>query len=202
MADLRDHEHHQQEIDLRITVNGCINPWMNAFMHRLLQPRSAYILVLRELSNMLWASYNFWCEQEWDAPQCKGTTWSSEGMYRSGGMFYEILLAANYPSSRGFQRSRFSHSCSTLNSFYSHIVNEPLKILNTTYILSIEALSLASSNPSDEESAAYVHDLVAHVNHALRLNLRLNISLLHKANDGNSRFGMDKALIRNLVITK
>lgn len=81
-----------------LLISGCIQQHINIRMHRLLhQPNTVYILMTRDLSDLVWATYNFWCNVKYDGPDhClaeKGHWADPRYHYRSPELFHELILA-------------------------------------------------------------------------------------------------------------
>ena len=81
-----------------ILISGCIcqecNIWMDFHLRK---PKAKYILITRDLSELGWAAFNFWCSEGIDgAKHCLDTVnqWSDvKYHYRSPELFHEIVVA-------------------------------------------------------------------------------------------------------------
>ena len=65
-------------------VNGCLEIFTNFILQYILEPKTVYILMVRELSTLIWGSYNFWCDS-WFERKCKGG-------YHTIGIFKIIII--------------------------------------------------------------------------------------------------------------
>lgn len=76
-----------------LVVDGCIEAEKNIIIRSLLrQPKTLYIVMVRNFADMLWSSYNFWCKREYDN-DCDSTHWTKPGKHvRSPQLFHEIIL--------------------------------------------------------------------------------------------------------------
>ena len=83
----------------KIGVNGCLDTNLAIKLHQILQPTAAYIIMVRDLPERVWAVYNFWCIQTHE--NCgTDSTWTNLSFFRSPKHFHELLLSANYPRSK------------------------------------------------------------------------------------------------------
>lgn len=81
-----------------IMISGCIQQDINIDMHTIMrQPLSTYILMTRDLSDLIWASYNYWCSPFLDGPEnCSSENghWTDPKYhYRSPELFHELIIA-------------------------------------------------------------------------------------------------------------
>lgn len=79
-----------------VLVSGCIHRDINIAIHTLLhQPTTTYVIMTRDFSDMLWATYNFWCSPSYDGPEhCTDARWANrDHHYRSPEMFHEMVIA-------------------------------------------------------------------------------------------------------------
>lgn len=80
--------------DTQVLVNGCINQKINIMVHAWLrQPRTNYLVLTRDLGDLVWATYNFWCFREYDHCDSFGSWADRSHDYRSAGMFHELVLS-------------------------------------------------------------------------------------------------------------
>jgi hypothetical protein len=99
----------------RIYVSGCIQTETVVKMHSILRPKALYIVLVRDLAGRMWSAYNYWCDPKEDL-RCRGGDWTTPGMYRSPGMFDEMLKSSNYPLHLSHDSV---YNCATQNYFYT-----------------------------------------------------------------------------------
>mmetsp|Transcript_25741 Transcript_25741/g.56970 ORF Transcript_25741/g.56970 Transcript_25741/m.56970 type:complete len:398 (+) Transcript_25741:165-1358(+) len=97
---------------------GCINPDMLMLIHRLIAPKAVYVFSIRDLPQQRWSAYNFWCDLYLDEVCNVKNYWTATGMYRSPGMFDEMLRAINYPDQHRMKQNVGIASCTSMNTFY------------------------------------------------------------------------------------
>jgi len=102
----------------RVVINGCISPAQLAPIHRILAPKSMYVFIVRDLPQQRWSAYNFWCDLYLDEVCNVKNYWTATGMYRSPGMFDEMLRAINYPDQHRMKQNVGIASCTSMNTFY------------------------------------------------------------------------------------
>ena len=79
-------------------LSGCISIIVNLKLHEILRhPNTLYLLMTRDLSDLMWATYNFWCSPKYDGVEhCvdqKGRWADAQYHYRSPTLFHDLLVA-------------------------------------------------------------------------------------------------------------
>ena len=61
-------------------------------------------VMIRDYTDMLWSSYNFWCKREYDGPDCDYSKWANPELHtRSPEVFHELVQAdANYTQGKSY----------------------------------------------------------------------------------------------------
>mmetsp|Transcript_16519 Transcript_16519/g.50593 ORF Transcript_16519/g.50593 Transcript_16519/m.50593 type:complete len:361 (+) Transcript_16519:4526-5608(+) len=97
-----------------LTVNGCLFPENAMLEHFVLRaPRSARLYVVRDLPDLMWASYNFWCDGT-NELLCEREQWAKQGVhYRSPEHFDAVLQAARFPGTKTFLNAKAPETMST-----------------------------------------------------------------------------------------
>lgn len=77
-------------------VDGCIYTQFNMKINSLLKnPRTVYIVIIRDYANFLWSYYNYWCKKGYD-DNCGSGNWAIAGVHkRTPDLFHNILLQGN-----------------------------------------------------------------------------------------------------------
>ena len=86
----------------RILLDGCQDVKGNMFLRKVLhEPRTLYIMLMRDFASWAWSAYNFWCEDK--EPHCDvHTHWAVVGRHnRSPVQFAQLATAAHEPWQRG-----------------------------------------------------------------------------------------------------
>ena len=165
----------QASINGNIVVNGCIHTPDENIVHKILQPEAIYILMVRQLADREWASYNFWCNPGVDK-DCMGGKWSKSGMYRSPELFHEMLLAAQYPLSTVDQ-----YKCSSFEHFYK------VPIERLTLNTGIQPFVMSSEAFSGPNNWKHVQNLQQYINKHLGTTIKLNMTHFHMVNTGDQK---------------
>lgn len=79
-----------------VLLSGCVLYETNLAMQSWLRnPLSTYILLTRDVADAVWASYNFWCDMEFDAPYpCINYDWTNPATHhRSPESFHHLIVA-------------------------------------------------------------------------------------------------------------
>jgi hypothetical protein len=105
-------------LEKKYSVNGCIHEVQNLVLHYILEPKTVYIMMVRNLVEQMWGAYNYWCQGIFEN-FCKGGYKSAKGMYRDPVMFDQLLIAANYELHISYD---FIKSCAKMGTFYRDIL--------------------------------------------------------------------------------
>ncbi len=77
----------------KLVIDGCIDVQRNMLIQGLLrQPKTIYLVMVRNYADMIWSSYNFWCRREYDGLDCDSTRWVRGHYRRSPQLFHEMVL--------------------------------------------------------------------------------------------------------------
>lgn len=77
-------------------VSACIELYQNLILRKILRnPRTFYIVVVREYTDWLWSTYNYWCVEGHD-PECDPTShWVNKDLHRrSPELFHKLVTTA------------------------------------------------------------------------------------------------------------
>jgi len=162
----------------RIVVNGCISPPQLVPIHRILAPKAVYVFSVRDLPQQRWSAYNFWCDAYSDMV-CTAGHWTAAGMYRSPGMFDELLKAANYPDQHPANRPG---SCTSMNALYhqSFAVLEEHLQPGQLVLIALEEMSSPHPEPAFRRLEEGIFQWIGR-------EVVLDGEHLHLMNSGNSR---------------
>ena len=168
-------------------VNGCINTGQVTNLHRILSPKAAYVMIVRDLPERTWAAHNFFCyAATGDICSATGVGWTRVGNYRDPLLFDQMLSAANdeRQESEGIN-SRMRNtmfSCANLNSLYRDRMSTMARAA-TPLVVSIEGLS--SREP--QHYGTQLSRMEALIGQQLGLSVKLDEAHLHRVNSGNNR---------------
>jgi len=86
--------------DQRKTVNGCLCFEHTGFLWTYIRPppsgNKKTIYLFRDPADLIWASWNFWVDEHWDAIPSTKSNWAQPGHhYRSPELFHEIIKAGD-----------------------------------------------------------------------------------------------------------
>jgi len=124
---------------------GCINPDMLMLIHRLIAPKAVYVFSIRDLPQQRWSAYNFRCDIYTDK-DCTGVhdDRAGQGMYRSPGMFDEMLKSENFPDQHLL---RLDYSCQSLNTLYHRSFSPLQQYLQPSQLVVISLDQISSPHP-------------------------------------------------------
>jgi hypothetical protein len=145
-------------------VNGCIHEVQNLVLHYILEPKTVYIMMVRNLVEQMWGAYNYWCKGSFENI-CKGGYKSREGMYRDPVMFDQLLIAANYELHISYD---FIKSCSKIGTFYRDILSP-----YTDNHMKLSYIVMAMENFEDPDE---LHRLQHFINRHLQSKIRFSSS--------------------------
>jgi len=148
-------------------VNGCIHEVQNLVLHYILEPKTVYIMMVRNLVEQMWGAYNYWCKGSFENI-CKGGYKSTKGMYRDPVMFDQLLIAANYELHISYD---FIKSCAKIGTFYRDIL-----ALYTDNHMKLSLIVMAMENFEDPDE---LHRLQHFINRHLESNRYMH-AMVHK----------------------
>lgn len=158
-----------------VYINSCLNMREVFQMHQLLSPKTIYIIMVRNLSDWIWAVYNFWCKSLLDE-DCSTGGWTKPGMYRSPTHFHELLMIDSYPKSK-----KLFFTMNYLTSSYKNRIDHAKNITGKLpFVMASEALE-------GPDNGKHIQRLQDYINTNLNINLKLDISHLKVVNAGDHR---------------
>ena len=81
------------------TVNGCFRQAeVSRWWLYLRQPRTKVIFIFRDPAAWLWAAFNFWFIQDFDAPASPQPNWAGSNQYRASELFHEGIVSGSRTS--------------------------------------------------------------------------------------------------------
>ena len=158
-----------------IYVNGCLDMQKVVDLHEMLNPKTIYIIMVRNLSDWMWAVYNFWCRPAIDE-DCILGEWTKHGMFRSPTHFHDLLVMDSYSKSR-----KLFFSMNFLTTSYTTRIE---MARNVTGILPFVMASEAMEGP---DRLTHIKRLQNYINTHLGTKLNLDIAHLHLVNTGDHR---------------
>ena len=166
---------HKPALNGQFFINGCIYTNMNVEIHNLIKPQSIYIVMVRDLSERMWAAYNFWCRSIIDK-NCGEYKWIKYGMYRSPEDFHETLMKANYE----YNVLNYKWNCLWLDNLYMDAIN---MLYNMT---KQQPLVIASESLTKSNNYIHITRLQDYINQNFHTNRSLDIKHLHYINTGGA----------------
>ena len=123
------------------TVNGCFRQAeVSRWWLYLRQPRTKVIFIFRDPAAWLWAAFNFWFIQGFDAPPSPQPNWAGSNQYRTSELFHEGIVSGSRTSLGLF-----------LNEFrYQSVVNprQWIAMLGRNSLLLIKSEDMSPADPS------------------------------------------------------
>jgi hypothetical protein len=133
-----------------VVIDGCIDITVNMKMRNTLrQPKTHYVVMVRNYADMLWSSYNFWCKREYDTMGlCGYEKWADPTVHlRSPELFHELIDADRVGKTGVVQPfyKPLERPCVNAGGFYSEFLDQLYKIQdggrrNRTIVLASEEL--------------------------------------------------------------
>jgi hypothetical protein len=152
----------------QLELNGCLAAETMAFLHHLLGPNAAYIYMVRDSADFLWAAYNFWCMPSFE--QCKPGEWASKNSVRSPQHFHHYITFLS------------EKSCHNINGLFSNDIKRfAASSFNTgvmPVVISINALE------DEDRSSAQLLRIEQHLNKELRMNISMDTKSFLRVNSG------------------
>jgi hypothetical protein len=153
-----------RHLEKKYHVNGCIHEVQNLVLHYILEPKTVYIMMVRNLVEQMWGAYNYWCKGSFENI-CKGGYKSTKGMYRDPVMFDQLLIAANYELHISYD---FIKSCAKIGTFYRDIL-----ALYADNHMKLSLIVMAMENFEDPDE---LHRLQHFINRHLESKIRFSSS--------------------------
>lgn len=168
----------EELIEKSFIVNGCMRQDnLYVAVHRMLAPKTALIMSVRDMADRQWAAYNYWCSTEYDINCDDPGREAKVGMYRSPELFDQLLKSTEHVLSRPFL-----DKCSVMSTYYTgwrYYLKESLGIL--PFLVASEMFL----------NSSLVHTALDHleggINRALRSELKLRVEDLKMVNTGDHR---------------
>ena len=127
------------------TVNGCFrSDEVSRWWFYLRQPRTKVIFIFRDPAAWLWAAFNFWFIEGFDAPPSPQPNWAGSNQYRTAEMFHEGIVSGSRTGLGLF-----------LNEFrYKSVVNprQWIAMLGRNNLLFVKSEDMSLADPSRQGS--------------------------------------------------
>jgi hypothetical protein len=168
-----------------VYINGCSSSSMLLHLHKLLRPRTVYLLSIRDLAERSWSAYHSWCTSSTSSKCPQHYMNSIYSWYRSPEMFDQMLISANFPYVKESQLK-----CQNFNRFYQ---NEMASFFEANLgresgsASPIEPLVVSIDGLGNEDKQIVQNQLLrieAYLNRYLKLSIRLDVSKVRRFNAG------------------
>lgn len=78
-----------------LVIDACLDTQKNLMLRRVMyEPKTLYVIMTRNYADLVWSSYNFWCQRDYDGPEhCDNTRWVKLGVHnRSADSLHEMIV--------------------------------------------------------------------------------------------------------------
>ncbi len=111
----------------KLAINGCIQLDSNIRLREVLispidkvMPKITYIVLTRNYADLIWSSYNFWCNWVYDGIHCDNTRWVRPGYHhRSPETFHDIVQGDANGTTVPHPLHDFKRPCAFAGGYFS-----------------------------------------------------------------------------------
>ena len=161
-----------------ISVNGCLDTEVVQNLHKILQPKAAYIIMVRDLAERIWAAYNFWCIPTHENCDPAMFGWTNKNFYRSPHHFHELIMDAYYNK---YSKDSDLWGCTKFNYYFSKPIHS---LLNSTGTM---PFVLAAEGIESSKQSEHIQRLQVYINTRLNTQISLDLKYLRFVNTGDSK---------------